>query len=1070
MFDRKKPSPILAPLSRLVGKHELNPPVVTIFGAGISGLTAAHELVERGFRVFVVEREEDCEWPGRCLIGGMAASQYGRVRPSVELLHRSLLTDQNEGPLKDINQWLLLVFLSSRNGWLQSGAPLLLPLVKPGEDPDPFAFAYFSGAAYEKSLNLTLHTLKTERRRQWVWDLIWRSFHIGYADQPGKLGTLPPRTEDDARRDGPAARALGDFERSLLNQAPLNDRQAAELEAFMKACGESPVAADADDLRILACLVTSGTIGPDDAQKRMQKALASDGGDELRRHMAWAMSREILCIRATPCWCPPDVTDVARAKMSLDDLTKASVGKLEALEGTFKDWVNHNHLLASFEFEQPPTPFSRESAKTRGCDAGDVWLELSIIEEKVAGEHGYRFFPSFYKHLDDTLRRIPVGNAGRTVADNLKPTEVQGLGIGVGDGPMKPRKPVMVEFARTPPLSFTELWDNTIGFVKAVGGTVEDAALFHAKIFEFLTTSKERRRSQYQKETWRDFIELERYSAAMREHLSAAAQALLAFSVAEADAYSYGNVVVQILLDNVKATGHVDRTLNGPTTEALLRPWQTYLENEGVTFVHGELVDVTFQTEGSAQELRPTIRYFDHSQPDRDLLEKADFYVMALSVAATRRLVNAAFEAHQKADLAQKIPLGDEAKDFVRFQAFWKNSQFEEGDGLPLKQEKSGPLRHMTGMQFFFDGKTRVGQGHVYYPFSDWGLSTISQSEFWKRRLKFTDGYLGVLSIDLCDLTCAAKGKKATSKTFVEVLEKDGRGERSGKFFAAIEVWRQLAERIVPPVSPDDPPEAVNGTGIEFPRFFHLDRGLVREEGGEWINKTPFMATTPESWEVRPGQGDDGRIAYEVNFNRWLLCGTHAATHTRLTTMEAANESGRHAVRAILRKLDDSTGAIWRKIKLDGYEGSVYFGEQELYNGASAARAFDFPAIFPLEDREPPDLGPLKRIDRELFERSLPHAMEILRVPDRIRLAFLGYDLAADTVGLSALRQREGQEGPRQAPLVEAGVNLFKEANRQWRDLFGGDDVAADLQSVAVRVMRELQRLSGLARGGPAAG
>ena len=35
----------------------------------------------------------------------------------------------------------------------------------------------------------------------------------------------------------------------------------------------------------------------------------------------------------------------------------------------------------------------------------------------LPGEHGFRFFPGFYRHLPDTMRRIPHG--GRTVFHNL---------------------------------------------------------------------------------------------------------------------------------------------------------------------------------------------------------------------------------------------------------------------------------------------------------------------------------------------------------------------------------------------------------------------------------------------------------------------------------------------------------------------------------------------------------------------------------------------------------------------------------------------------------------------------
>src|SRR3954454_4642706 len=36
----------------------------------------------------------------------------------------------------------------------------------------------------------------------------------------------------------------------------------------------------------------------------------------------------------------------------------------------------------------------------------------------LPGEHGFRFFPRFYKHVIDTMRRIPYGRA-HSVADNL---------------------------------------------------------------------------------------------------------------------------------------------------------------------------------------------------------------------------------------------------------------------------------------------------------------------------------------------------------------------------------------------------------------------------------------------------------------------------------------------------------------------------------------------------------------------------------------------------------------------------------------------------------------------------
>ncbi len=52
---------------------------VTVYGAGIAGLTAAHELIERGFTVRVIEPEPDPVNAGECDVGGMARTQWSRV-------------------------------------------------------------------------------------------------------------------------------------------------------------------------------------------------------------------------------------------------------------------------------------------------------------------------------------------------------------------------------------------------------------------------------------------------------------------------------------------------------------------------------------------------------------------------------------------------------------------------------------------------------------------------------------------------------------------------------------------------------------------------------------------------------------------------------------------------------------------------------------------------------------------------------------------------------------------------------------------------------------------------------
>src|SRR4051794_17157309 len=41
--------------------------------------------------------------------------------------------------------------------------------------------------------------------------------------------------------------------------------------------------------------------------------------------------------------------------------------------------------------------------------------------KNLPGEHGFRFFPNFYKHVTDTMSRIPFPGNARGVFDNIVP-------------------------------------------------------------------------------------------------------------------------------------------------------------------------------------------------------------------------------------------------------------------------------------------------------------------------------------------------------------------------------------------------------------------------------------------------------------------------------------------------------------------------------------------------------------------------------------------------------------------------------------------------------------------------
>src|SRR5215470_16902581 len=64
------------------------PAEVAIFGAGIAGLTAAHELIERNFRVTVYEPTPPGPGQSVCSVGGLARTQWGCVPRTPSLLEK----------------------------------------------------------------------------------------------------------------------------------------------------------------------------------------------------------------------------------------------------------------------------------------------------------------------------------------------------------------------------------------------------------------------------------------------------------------------------------------------------------------------------------------------------------------------------------------------------------------------------------------------------------------------------------------------------------------------------------------------------------------------------------------------------------------------------------------------------------------------------------------------------------------------------------------------------------------------------------------------------------------------
>jgi uncharacterized protein with NAD-binding domain and iron-sulfur cluster len=547
-------------------------------------------------------------------------------------------------------------------------------------------------------------------------------------------------------------------------------------------------------------------------------------------------------------------------------------------------------------------------------------VSFRVVEDLIPGEHGFRFFPWFYRNLFDTMARIPVPDdrevyveTGRTTLDNLIPTEAQGI------NPNRPRPSLVLP--RREIASLQELFDVTQQILRSLGFTAADVGRLLLKLFTYMTSCRERREAEYEHRSWWDLVDGDRFSPAFQHYLDATPQTLVGMTARESDARTYGTIAVQMLLDHLADTPRTDSTLNGPTSLAWLAHWRRYLQSQGVEFHRGTLEGFEVFND---RTLWPKVRLYRERDEVPTTLVR-DYYVVALPVEEIQRLI---LEHDRRGK-----PLAGEDFDRIRALAL----------GDPTKADPGGAFAHLSGIQYYFDSDVAFVRGHTAYVDAEWGLSSISQPQFWANRRGWWSGYRGVLSVDITNwhTPSTVTGRTAWESTRDEI---------------AAEVWRQIKETI------DDP------TTVPEPILYHLDDHIeLGPDGRPARNHCPFLITRVGEYRRRPGRFHaDG---YAVHYGSLVLAGTYMQTHTRMTTMEAANESARHAVNGLLK--------------------------EARFQGARCAIANP-------EDHEPADLRFLVELDRRLHALGLPHLLEILDLREVPR-ALLRPDPDLGAIGLKHL-------------------------------------------------------------------
>ncbi|WP_253875974.1 hydroxysqualene dehydroxylase [Mycobacterium asiaticum] len=512
-------------------------------------------------------------------------------------------------------------------------------------------------------------------------------------------------------------------------------------------------------------------------------------------------------------------------------VTNAAPGKSVAVFGAGVAGLTAAHELADRGYTV--TVYER---KALGGKARSIPVPNSGATPLPA-EHGFRFFPGFYRNVTDTMRRIPFPGNRNGVWNNLtRATSYLHSGLGRADLTIPLPFPLPTIPNPITPKSFIESVTTVLQTLFRL--PLWEAAYAAQKLAVYVTSCDERKLGQWDHMTWEDYIGANKRSVEYNRYLADGIIRNLAASKSrDASAHSIGLVgeasVWSILLfGNDSDCKGFDRVLNGPTSSQWLNPWVDHLASMGVTFKVGQALS----------RLTPTGRHIASATVvDANGIGQpvvADWYVSAIPCEKLAAVLT-----------DDVIAADPSLANVARLRTEW-----------------------MNGLMFYLRDRVDVTKGHVNYVDSGWGITSISEEQFWKRSLTtYGDGTVkDCLSAILSDWSTPGNfnGKSARQCTPAEI---------------AAEAWAQIKAHL-------------NDTGHVLDdgmlHSWFLDPAIIDSGTPNVRNDEPLFIQDPGSWGRRPTSG--------TGIDNLFLAGEWVQTDQNVTTMEGANEGGRQAANAVL--------------------------------------------------------------------------------------------------------------------------------------------------------------------------
>lgn len=520
-------------------------------------------------------------------------------------------------------------------------------------------------------------------------------------------------------------------------------------------------------------------------------------------------------------------------------------------------------------------------------------------KEALPGEHGFRFFPGFYKHVIHTMKRIPYTNPDgkkSTVFNNLTPTS----------------RIMMARYGKAPIVTIASFpktlsdWELVIKDMHGMdtGLTAEQIKFFAERMWQLVTSCAARRDNDYERLGWWQYLEADRFpgedgkqSAYQSLLVQGLTRTLVAAQAKSASTKTGGNTFLQLVFGMADPTVDTDRVLDGPTNDRWLNAWKEFLLQKGVQYNLGcEVMSVKMNKDLADEKITSaTIK-----MPDGSLQEvSADYFIMAVPVEQAARLIN------------QDMVNADQTLGYIKTLA--------------------PSVSWMNGVQFYLNEDVVINKGHVIYSDSEWAVTSISQVQFWKDYNIASKGngtVKGVLSVDVSDWN--TPGKFTTSKCASECTRKEVAAEVweqikhslnvDGKVILRDEmrvdwfldrdieesakqhsdnlnwndvlkdVWTDMQERL------DADAQAILKNDSLLNWVIEKDIQNIQEITTQELtilqNREPLLVNSVNTWSLRPEASCD--------IQNLFFASDYVRTFTDLATMEGANEAARRAVNCLL--------------------------------------------------------------------------------------------------------------------------------------------------------------------------